>query len=72
MERVGEGLFSRWRVLRREEREPPSNDDSYSELSREDQLKDIYTIKDLLTTEMWGLLDGYEYEEEFEKWDIGW
>jgi len=44
----------------------------YSELSREDQLKDIYTIKDLLTTEMWGLLDGYEYEEEFEKWDIGW
>ena len=44
----------------------------YSELSREDQLKDIYTIKDLLTAEMWGLLNGYEYEDDFEKYDIGW
>jgi len=45
---------------------------SYSELSREDQLKDIYTIKDLLTPMAWGLLDGYEYENEFQKYNIGW
>ena len=44
----------------------------YSELSREDQLKDIYTIKDLLTPMMWGLLDGYEYEADFERYNIGW
>ncbi len=44
----------------------------YSELSREDQLKDIYTIKDLLTPMVWGLLDGYEYEADFIKYDIGW
>ena len=44
----------------------------YKDLSREDQLKDIYTIKDLLTPMVWGLLDGYEYEDDFIKYNIGW
>jgi len=44
----------------------------YKDLSREDQLKDIYTIKDLLTPIAWGLLDGYEYEADFERYNIGW
>ena len=45
---------------------------NYKDLSREDQLKDIYTIKDLLRPKYWGLLDGYEYEADFEKYNIGW
>ena len=45
---------------------------SYKELSRENQLKDIYTVKNLVTPMMWGLLNGYEYEQEFKNYNIGW
>lgn len=44
----------------------------YEELSREDQLKDIYTIKQLVDDTTWQELGGEEYENEFVKYDIGW
>ena len=44
----------------------------YSELSREDQLKDLYTIKDLLPSSQWLELGGEFYEEEFKTFNIGW
>lgn len=44
----------------------------YLELSREDQLKDLYTIKDLLSTKQWLNFGGEEYEEEFASHNIGW
>ena len=44
----------------------------YKDLTREDQLKDIYTIKDLLTAEAWEGLGGEAYEDEFSFYNIGW
>jgi hypothetical protein len=44
----------------------------YQELSRENQLKDIYVIKQLVDESTWKELGGEEYEDEFVKYDIGW
>ena len=44
----------------------------YQWLSREDQLKDIYTIKDILSKKEWLKLGGEFYESEFLKYNIGW
>ena len=44
----------------------------YKDLTREDQLKDIYVIKDLLTAEAWERLGGEAYEDEFSFYNIGW
>ena len=41
-------------------------------LSREDQLKDIYTIKDILTHSKWVQLGGEFYEQDFKTYNIGW
>lgn len=45
---------------------------SYNELSREDQLKDIFVIKTLLTKDEWLLLDGDFFEDEFKEHGVGW
>jgi hypothetical protein len=44
----------------------------YEWLSREDQLKDIYTIKDILNKKDWVKLGGNFYEKDFIKYNIGW
>lgn len=44
----------------------------YSELSTEDQLKDIYVIKTLLSNDEWIELGGEFYEEDFKTYNIGW
>ena len=44
----------------------------YKELSREDQLKDCYLIKTLVTAEKWQELGGEAYEDDFVRYDIGW
>jgi len=45
---------------------------SFDQLSREDQLKDIYVIKSLLTESEWLDMGGDIYEDDFERYDIGW
>jgi hypothetical protein len=45
---------------------------SYDQLSREDQLKDIYVIKSLLTESEWLQMGGDIYEDDFERYNIGW
>ena len=45
---------------------------SYDQLSREDQLKDIYVIKSLLLEDEWLQMGGDIYEDDFERYDIGW
>ena len=45
---------------------------SYDQLSREDQLKDLYVIKTLLTEDEWLQMGGDIYEVDFERYDIGW
>jgi hypothetical protein len=44
----------------------------YDQLSREDQLKDIFVIKTMLTEEEWFFLGGDFYEDEFEEHSVGW
>ena len=44
----------------------------YDQLSREDQLKDIFVIKTMMTEEEWTFVGGEFYEDEFEEHNVGW
>lgn len=45
---------------------------AYDQLSREDQLKDIFVIKTMMTEEEWAYCGGDFYEDEFVEHNVGW